>query len=36
MMKKLNLLIALLFAFGAMAQQVDRNKVIIESATGTW
>jgi hypothetical protein len=35
-MKKLHLLMALLFAFGAMAQQVERNKVIIESATGTW
>jgi hypothetical protein len=35
-MKKLNLLIALLFAFTAMAQQVQRNKVIIESGTGTW
>jgi len=35
-MKKLNLLLALLFAFRAMAQQVERNKVIIESGTGTW
>jgi hypothetical protein len=35
-MKTLNLLIALLFAFTAMAQQVNKNKVIIEGATGTW
>lgn len=35
-MKKLNLLFAMLFAFGAMAQQVEKNKVIVESATGTW
>jgi len=32
-MKKLNLLIALLFTFGAMAQQIDRNMVIVEAFT---
>lgn len=36
-MKTLNLLFVFLFAAGALiAQQVDRDKVIIESATGTW
>lgn len=36
-MKTLKLLFAFLFVAGALvAQQVDRDKVIIESATGTW
>jgi hypothetical protein len=36
-MKKLNLLFALIIIAGALvAQQVDRDKVILESATGTW
>ncbi len=36
-MKTLNLLFTFLFLAGiAVAQQVDRDKVIIESATGTW
>lgn len=36
-MKSLKLLIALsLMAVTLVAQQVDRDKVIIESATGTW
>lgn len=36
-MKTLKLLFVFLFVAGALvAQQVDRDKVIIESATGTW
>lgn len=36
-MKSLKLLFAFIFIAGALiAQQVDRDKVIIESATGTW
>jgi hypothetical protein len=36
-MKNLKLMFALcFFAVTLVAQQVDRDKVIIESATGTW
>lgn len=36
-MKTINALLAMmLIAISLFAQQVDRNKVIIESATGTW
>jgi len=36
-MKTLKLLFAFIFIAGTLiAQQIDRDKVIIESATGTW
>lgn len=36
-MNKLKLIFAFLFIAGALvAQQVDRDKVLLESATGTW
>ncbi len=35
-MKFINLLFSLLFAGFTMAQQVERNQVVVEIGTGTW